>query len=313
MTKLRENIAYNMRAVYRVTKYALQDLGRNLGLSAMTVFILVLMLLSVNILWGVDVLTQQATSMVKEQINISLYFKAETTDENLTEIKKYLSILPEITEMFAISREEVLESFKSRHQMSTEVLSALEELEENPFGPTLVIKTREPEDYKKVLQAVDVPEYDALIETKSFEGNEEGIEKLQNITNRIERVGFGLAALFAIISFLIIFNTIRVAIYTQRIEISIKRLVGASTWFIRGPYIVEAFVFSLLSVSITFGLIYLGLKFVDPYLSIVFSNGFTLTNYYNSHIIWLVGIQFVSVLLLTFISSGLAMRKQLKV
>jgi len=302
-----------MRAVYRVTKYALQDLGRNLGLSAMTVFILVLMLLSVNILWGVDVLTQQATSMVKEQINISLYFKAETTDENLTEIKKYLSILPEITEMFAISREEVLESFKSRHQMSTEVLSALEELEENPFGPTLVIKTREPEDYKKVLQAVDVPEYDALIETKSFEGNEEGIEKLQNITNRIERVGFGLAALFAIISFLIIFNTIRVAIYTQRIEISIKRLVGASTWFIRGPYIVEAFVFSLLSVSITFGLIYLGLKFVDPYLSIVFSNGFTLTNYYNSHIIWLVGIQFVSVLLLTFISSGLAMRKQLKV
>ncbi len=302
-----------MRAVYRVTKYALQDLGRNLGLSAMTVFILVLMLLSVNILWGVDVLTQQATSMVKEQINISLYFKAETTDDNLMEIKKYLSILPEITEMFAISREEVLESFKSRHQMSTEVLSALEELEENPFGPTLVIKTREPEDYKKVLQAVDVPEYDALIETKSFEGNEEGIEKLQNITNRIERVGFGLAALFAIISFLIIFNTIRVAIYTQRIEISIKRLVGASTWFIRGPYIVEAFVFSLLSVGITFALIYLGLRFVDPYLSIVFSNGFTLTNYYNSHIIWLVGIQFVSVLLLTFISSGLAMRKQLKV
>ena len=302
-----------MRAVYRVTKYALQDLGRNLGLSAMTVFILVLMLLSVNILWGVDVLTQQATSMVKEQINISLYFKAETTDDNLMEIKKYLSILPEITEMFAISREEVLESFKSRHQMSTEVLSALEELEENPFGPTLVIKTREPEDYKKVLQAVDVPEYDALIETKSFEGNEEGIEKLQNITNRIERVGFGLAALFAIISFLIIFNTIRVAIYTQRIEISIKRLVGASTWFIRGPYIVEAFVFSLLSVGITFALIYLGLRFVDPYLSIVFSNGFTLTNYYNSHIIWLVGIQFVSVLFLTFISSGLAMRKQLKV
>ncbi len=302
-----------MRSIYRVTKYAFQDLGRNFGLSSMTVFILILMLLSVNILWSVDILTQQATSIVKEQINISLYFKAEATDDNLTEIKKYLSILPEITEMTLVNRQEVLESFKIRHQMSKEVLSALEELNENPFGPTLIIKTREPEDYKKVLQAVDVPEYDALIETKSFEGNEEGIEKLQNITNRIERVGFGLAALFAIISFLIIFNTVRVAIYTQRIEISIKRLVGASTWFIRGPYIVEAFVFALLSVAITFGLIYLGLRFLDPYLSIVFSNGFTLTNYYNSHIIWLVGIQFVSVLLLTFVSSGLAMRKQLKV
>ncbi len=302
-----------MHSIYRVIKYALQDLGRNFGLSSMTVFILVLMLLSVNILWSVDILTKQATGLVKEQINISLYFKAETTDKNLEEIKKYLTMLPEITEMTDVSREEVLESFKNRHKLSAEVLLALDELEENPFGPTLIIKTREPEDYKKVLQAVDVPEYDALIETKSFEGNEEGIEKIQNITNRIERVGFGLASLFAIISFLIIFNTVRVAIYTQRIEISIKRLVGASTWFIRGPYIIEAFIFALLSVSVNFGIIYLALHWLDPYLSIVFSNGFTLTNYYNSHIILLVGIQFVSVLLLTFISSGLAMRKQLKV
>jgi len=301
-----------MHSIYRVIKYAFQDLGRNFGLSAMTVLILILMLLSVNILWAVEILTQQATSLVKDQINISLYFKSEASQKSLEEIQKYLSVLPEITEMKVISREEVLESFKNRHKLSSEVLSALDELKDNPFGPTLVIKTREPEDYKKILQAVDVPEYDALIETKSFEGNEEGIEKLQNITNRIERVGFGLSALFAIISFLIIFNTIRVAIYTQRIEISIKRLVGASAWFIRGPYIVEAFVFALLSVAINFSLIYLGLHFVDPYLSIVFSNSFSLTNYYNSNIILLVGIQFVSVLLLTIVSSGLAMRRQLK-
>lgn len=301
-----------MRSIFRVIKYALQDLGRNFGLSSMTVFILILMLLSVNILWSVDVLTQQATGLVKDQINISLYFKSETTDKNMEEVEKYLSNLPEIIQMQKVSREEVLETFKNRHKLSIEVLSALDELEENPFGPTLIIKTKEPQDYKKVLLAVDVPEYDALIETKSFEGNEEGIEKIQNITNRIEQVGFGLAVIFAIISFLIIFNTIRVAIHTQRVEISIKRLVGASTWFIRGPYIVEAFIFALFSVSLTFSIIYAVLYWVDPYLSIVFSNGFTLTNYYNSHIILLISLQFVSVLLLTFISSGMAMSKQLR-
>ena len=301
-----------MHSIYRVVKFALQDIFRNLGLSTMTVFILVLMLLSVNILWAVDVLTSQATGIIKEQINISLYFKAETTDKNLEEIQQYLSVLPEITAMNVITREQVLDSFKNRHKLSTEVLSALDELKANPFGPTLVVKTREPEDYKKVLLAVNVPEYDALIETKSFEGNEEGIEKIQNITNRIEKVGFGLSLLFAIISFLIIFNTIRVSIYTQRIEISIKRLVGASAWFIRGPYIVEAIIFSLFSILVNFAMIYVALHWVDPYLTIVFSNGFTLTNYYNSHIILLVGIQFVSVLLLTIFSSGLAMRRQLK-
>ena len=302
-----------MHSIYRVIKFACQNIVRNFGLSTMTVLILVLMLLSVNVLWAVDVLTGQATGLIKEQINISLYFKSETTDKNLEEIKQYLSGLPEITTMDIISSEKVLDSFKTRHKLSTEVLSALDELQANPFGPTLVIKTREPENYKKVLLALDVPEYDALIETKSFEGNEEGIEKIQNITNRIEKAGLGLSLLFAIISFLIIFNTIRVSIYTQRIEISIKRLVGASAWFIRGPYMVEAIIFSIISIAINFGLIYTALRFVDPYLTIVFSNGFTLTNYYNSHIILLVGIQFASVLLLTIMSSGLAMRRQLKV
>jgi cell division protein FtsX len=95
----------------------------------------------------------------------------------------------------------------------------------------MVIKTKEPKDYKKIIDALNVPEYETIIEAKSFDNHEDAIERLQNITNRIERVGFGLTVLFAIISFLIIFNTVRVAIASQRVEISIKRLVGASKLF----------------------------------------------------------------------------------
>ena len=64
-------------------------------------------------------------------------------------------------------------------------------------------------------------------------------------------------ALFGIISFLIIFNTIRVSINTQRTEISIKRLVGASNWFIRGPYLIEAILFSIVSIVFTFGIVFI--------------------------------------------------------
>ncbi|MDD2757824.1 MAG: permease-like cell division protein FtsX [Patescibacteria group bacterium] len=302
-----------MTSFWRVLKFAFQDLGRNFGLSFMTVFILVLMLLSVNVLWSVDVVTKEAVSIVKDQINVSLYFKAETSDKEVGEVEKYLKQFPEITELSVTTREEVLKSFEDRHKLSAEVLSALQELGDNPFGPTVVIKTREPQDYKKIMSALDVPEYENMIEAKSFEGHEEGIEKIQNITNRIERLGFGLSILFALIAFMIIFNTVRVAIYTQRIEISIKRLVGASSWFIRGPYLIESFIFTILSVAVTAGLIYLALHWLDPYLSLVFPNGFTLTNYYNSHILSLFGLQALAVLLLTVISSLLAMRRQLKV
>jgi cell division transport system permease protein len=302
-----------MTAFLRLLKFAFQDLGRNIGLTFMTVFILVLMLLSVNVLWSVDVVTKEAVQLVKNQINVSLYFKAEASDKEVADVKKYIALFPEVTDMQLLSREDVLKSFEERHKLSEEVLAGLTELGDNPFGPTLIIKTREPQDYKKVLSALDVPEYENLIETKSFEAHEEGIEKIQNITNRVERLGFGLTVLFAIISFLIIFNTVRVAIFTHRIEISIKRLVGASSWFIRGPYVVESLIFTIFSVGITGCLIYMALRWLDPYLQIVFPNGFSLTNYYNSHILLLFGLQALAVLFLTIVSSFLAMRRQLKV
>ena len=138
-------------------------------------------------------------------------------------------------------------------------------------------------------------------------------ERLQNITNRIERIGFGLTVLFALISFLIIFNTIRVAITTQRVEISIKRLVGANNWFIRGPYLIESVFFTIASVVCTIGLVYLALRWIDPYLAVVLPNGFSLTNYFYSNMLMLFGVQALAVLLLTVTSSALAMRKQLKV
>ncbi|MFA6424471.1 MAG: permease-like cell division protein FtsX [Candidatus Magasanikbacteria bacterium] len=297
----------------RILKFALQDIARNFGLSFMTVLILVLMLLSVNALWSVRVITNEAVNLIKDQVNVSVYFSAEAGDKNVSEINKYVSAFPEVVKVDLQSAEDVLTSFKQRHSQSKDILGALSELNSNPFGPTMIIKTKEPGDYKKIIKALSVPEYENLIEAKSFDEHESAIEKIQNITSRTEKVVAGLVLLFACISFLIVFNTVRSAIHTQRIEIGIKRLVGASNWFIRGPYLVESFMFSILSLAASIGLLYFALRFIDPYLSVVFPSGFSLTNYYNSNILYVFGVQFVCVLALTILSSGLAMRRQLRI
>ena len=196
-----------MRSFWRVVKFAFQDLFRNIGLSTMTVFILILMLLSVNVLWSVDVITREAVRLVKEQINISLYFKPETSDDEISSLKKNIEQLTVVSSTELMSREDVLKSFQERHKGSDEILSALDELGSNPFGPTLVVKMREPDNYKIIMSTLDVPEYENMIETKSYEGHEEGMDRIQTITGRIEHFGLGLSILFAIISFLIIFNT----------------------------------------------------------------------------------------------------------
>ncbi len=302
-----------MLAFWRIIKFAFQDMGRNIGMSFMTVFILILMLLSINMILVVDRLTKESVALVKEQITVSFYVVQDAKDEDVKKVRDYINSFPEVVNVDLISKEKVLESFQTRHELSREISDALKELGENPFGPTLVVKTREPGDYKKIITALDVPEFEPMIEAKSFDGHEEAITRLQNITNRIERMGLGLSIIFAVISFLIIFHTIRVAIYTQRVEISIKRLVGASSWFIRGPYLIESVIYSIFSVTVTFALVFLALRWVDPYLGVVFPNGFSLTNYYKSSMLFLVGTQLLAVMVLTVLTSMLAMRKNLRV
>lgn len=302
-----------MRSLFRIAKFAFQDIGRNIGLSFMTVFILVLMLLSVNTLWSLDVITKQAVQLVREQVTISFYLSPNATDQQVKELKSYVATFQEIVSLKLVSKEDVLKTFKERHKFSPEVLEALNELGGNPFGPTITVRTKEPGDYRKIIDALSVPEYQPIIENKSFDGNESALDRIQLITSRIERVGLGLSLLFAVIAFFIIFNTIRAAIQSQKVEISIKRLVGANNWFIRGPYLLEAVIYAILSTLITIALVFTAFHWLDQYISIIFTNGFSLTKYYQSNMLYLFGIQAIAVLVLTNLSSGLAMRRQLKV
>ncbi|MFH1790018.1 MAG: permease-like cell division protein FtsX [bacterium] len=302
-----------MISFLRVLKFAFQDIGRNIGLSFMTIFILILMLLSVNILWSLDTITKNAVISVKNQIDVSFYFSIDASDADVKAVKNAVDSFSEVEETKLLSADEVLDDFMERHKNQQETIQALTELGSNPFGPTLIVKTTEPEDQNKIITFLDAPEYKKIIESRSFDKQDKAIERLQDITNKVERVGFGLTVLFAIISFLIIFNTIRAAINSQRVEISIKRLVGASNWFIRGPYLIEALLFTAISVALAFAIVFFSFNWLDMYMASVFPQGFSLTNYYKSNIFLLCGIQATAVLLLTVISSGLAMRKQLKV
>lgn len=302
-----------MPALLRVFKSAFEDLGRNPGLSVMTVFVLILMLLSVNALWTVDVITKQAVRQVKDQVNVSIYLTTAASAKDVEGLRTFLLSIPQVTDIQLLNSKDVLGQFQTRHEFNAEVLQALNELGGNPFGATLIVRTHEPQDYTTVLDAVRAPEYDRIIDGKSFDGHEDALVKIQNITNRIEQIGLALSLVFAVVAFLIIFNTIRVAIFTQRREISIKRLVGANNWFIRAPYLIESVLFSVLAIIITGALLYFGSGYLDQYLRVVFAGSFSLTNYYRANILYLFGIETAAVLALTILSSSLAMRRQLKV
>lgn len=312
--KNKVNIVYNMfLSSFRILKFSLQDIFRNFSLSIMTILILVLMLLSINTLIVVRILTDQSINEIKKQIDVSIYFNPDATEKEITEVRSFVGSFPEVEKEIFLTKEDALVNFKENYKDNKEILASLDELGENPLGPTLILKTREPIDYQKIIKAISVPEYENIIEAKTFADTEIAINRIESITSQVEKFSMILTVLFGLIAFVIIFNTIRVIIYTQRVEIGIKRLVGATNWFIRGPYLVESFIFSVVSIGITAVSVYFAISFLDPYIGVIFNDQLLLTNYFKSHIIWLLNGQFIGVLFLTVVSSSLAMRRYLRV
>ncbi len=302
-----------MTPLIRIIKFAFQDIARNWSLSTMTVCILTLMLLSVNTIILLRTLTEEATLVVKDQIDLSIFFDRSATDKQINDVRSHIGSFPEVTQMTFLTADQVLAQFKNDHKESPEILASLDELHDNPFGPTLIIKARDPSDYQKIITAIHVPEYEKIIEAKTFADTEKAIDRIHAITAQVEKFSIALSAIFALIACFIIFNTIGVAIFTQRTEISIKKLVGASNWFIQGPYLVEAGIFSLIAVGLTMGIVWVAVRFLDPYISVVFQTSSFLTSAFSSHILILVSAQFLAVLLLTLATSLLAMRRYLRV
>jgi len=299
---------------FRIIKFALQNFWRNIWLSLITISILVLTLVTVNILITLNFLGQTAVESVESKIDVSVYFNPDASEEAVQNVRSYLLGLSQVKDVNYISAEEALEKFRESHADNEEIMASLEELEENPLGAALVIKAHNPNDYTFILETLDNPEFISFIQDKNYDDHKEIIERIDSITGKLQRFGIGLSAVFVIIAVLIVFNTIRVAVYTHREEVGIMKLVGATNWFVRAPFLLEGIIYSLIATGITIAIIYPAAYFAEPYITTFFDNVTVgLVDYYNVNFILIFVSQFVGMSLLNIISTGFALDRYLKV
>lgn len=299
-------------ATTRVIKFALKDFWRNLGLSLMTISILMLTYLSLNLLVIVNFFTDAAIQAVENRVDVSVYFGPDVTDERILGVRGNLSSLPEVKNIDFITRDQALEQFKKNHANEPEILSALQEVGENPLGAVLVIKAKDAASYGPILEALDSPAIKSLVADKTVEDHRLLIDRLTTITNKVQRAALGLSLVFALISLLIVFNTIRVAIYIHREEIAIMRLVGASNNFVRLPFLIETFMFNIISVSLVAALIYSAVGLIEPAARAFFDADIGIVGYYQAHWLQIFGYQLAAVTFLSLVATGLSMGRYLK-
>lgn len=297
----------------RIVAHALQNIRRNLGLAVVTIMILVLSLISVDALLTVRELTVAAVKAVEQQVDLSIFFTPESSAEQIAAVQKFVSVFPEVTRVDFLSREQALATFRERHKASPEILKSLEILDENPLGAIMVIHTKDTGDYKKIMAALSAKEFETIIQRRSFEERGQVVERVEAWTARAQQFSLWLAVLFCAIAILIVFNTIRVAIYTQREEISIKKLVGATNGFIRAPFFVEGFIYVAVAAAIITGLIALAARVIDPLLGPMFvDGGFSINKLFFVGWQKTLAVEFSLTLLIVWATAWFAMRRHLR-
>lgn len=296
----------------RVVKFAFKDFWRNLGLSLMTISILMLTYLSLNLLVIVNFFTDAAIQTVENRVDVSVYFGPDVSDDRIMGVRGNLISLPEVKDVQFISRDQALDQFKKNHADEPEILAALQEVGENPLGAVLVIKAKDAASYGPILEALDSPSIKSLVADKTVEDHRLLIERLTTVTGKVQKAALGLSLLFALISLLIVFNTIRVAIYIHREEIAIMRLVGASSNFVRLPFLIETFMFNVIALVIVAALVYPALGIIEPAARAFFDADISLVSYYQAHWLQIFGYQLGAVTLLSTVATSLSMGRYLK-
>lgn len=298
----------------RALKFAFRDFGRNIWLSLATCAVLILALFSVNALISFNALAGNIISSVKDQVDVSVFLKSDVTTQQATAFQDKLRKLPEVQDIVYISKAQALDSFKQKYQDNPKILEAINEVGANPLVDAIVVRAKNLGDYDKILSFLGLAENQNIIKYQNFTDHQKVIDRVNSISEKVRYFSLGLTGFFALIAILIVFNAIRLMIYTHREEIGVMRLVGASNWFIRLPFLLESVLYVIFAWAISIGLLYAILGSIQPYI-VAFTEtySFNLIGYYNHNFLLIFGAELIAVVALNVVSSGIAIGRYLKV
>ncbi|MFA6106895.1 MAG: permease-like cell division protein FtsX [Patescibacteria group bacterium] len=300
-------------SLIRVIKFSLQDIYRNIWLSIVTITILILALFSVNMLLTVEVISRAAIDSVKEKIDINLYLKSDSKKEEILAVQSKVSNLEEVKAVRYISKEEAMEKFNEKHKGDPEILEALKELNDNPLTPTLVIQAKDIDQYGALISKINEIDSPA-IESRNFNDHKMILKKIDAITKKVSEAGAIISLIFVLITALLVYNSIRVAIYIHRREIGIMRLVGASSSFIKMPYLFSSVIYTFVGLLVVIVIFFPFLGLLQPYLEAFFIDyNIDIISYFSDNFLRIFGLQFLALAAVNAVASLIAVSKYSKV
>lgn len=299
----------------RVARYGVAGFVRNgfISLAAILIMCITLFTLAWLILGGAAL--SATLSQLTNKVDITVYFTTSAAEQQIMDEKKTLEALPEVAQVTYVSRDQALADFRARHANDQLTIQALDELGENPLGAALEVRAKETSQYESIAKYLTQQQEQggasSPIEKVNFYQNKTAIDRLSNIIDTSRKLGIAVAIVLGLATILIAFNTIRLAIYTSRDEIGVMNLVGASRWYVRGPFMIAGILYGVVAGVAVLLVLYPTTLWIGP-ASEKFLGSFNIFDYYTSEFPLIFLIVMGSGIALGALSSYLAVRRYLK-
>lgn len=250
-----------------------------------------------------------------EKIDVSIFFKSEATKEQIDSISATLrnNVDLQVKEVTYISKEEARASFEEQNKDDIKTLQAIAQATD-AFPASIRVKTVDTAKLQDVVEITRQDKYKEIVDKDSYKDDAKrtAVDRLGNIAKFLRNGGLVASIVFGVISILVILNTIRMTIFNRKDEIEIMQLIGASKWYIRGPFLVEASVYGIIAgvlASLFFYIVVLGQA---PKLGDYVEEISPTVARFNEWIWLLVPATLIVGVIIGSFSSYLAIRKHLK-
>lgn len=300
--------------IKRILRTGFIKFWRNSVVAIASVLVMVITLFIIGSLILANVFLNDTLNNIKERVDISVSFKTDAPEGEIMALKSSLELLPEVKEVKYSSREKELEDFISRHKDNALLIKSLEEVG-NPFGARLSVMALDPSHYDSLARFLESHNEvgmsgGTIIDQIIFK--RDIVNRLLSIISISQKISLAVSIFLVLISILVTFNTISLAIYISRDEISVMRLVGGNNWYIRGPFLVEGLLSGVIASFIALILLYPGTIWLSQMTTGVYG-GVNLFSYYKDSFGFLFLTLLVTGAFLGVSASFLAIRKYLKV
>jgi cell division transport system permease protein len=294
----------------RVVRAGFVGFWRNAYVSLASIFVVTIALFVIGSTMLIDQLLTVSLSQLQAKVDINVYFVTTAAQEDIDALVNSVKALPEVEKVTYTSREDALAQFRAKYNGDTTTMQALDELKDNPLGATIAVQAKETSQYESInrfLTEANNPVVDRI----NYADNKESIEKLSSIIAAVKQASFVTLLVLLLAAVMITFNTIRLAIFTAKEEISIMRLVGASNMFIRGPFMLQGLMYGLISGVLALLILYPIVMWLGPKTAVFFE--FNLFDYFVSNFSYIFGVLVGIGIALGLVSSVLAVARYLRV